>query len=276
MKIFINKKYLFFLISLVLIDCSIGAYIGYWRELYWESLSNKQYLLWIRYIVEFIAAALLSCGVAGYTQYLINIISLNIRTNLTNQTLKTEYQYIEGYQQRIQEDCARYPNLLLNLSVNLVRSLIMIIAFSIIILQHISWYYLLIPFVYSFIGTFIAGKIAFPLINLNYLNQVVEAKFRQSLSRLNYLLAHKNNRSLFKKTKHLQYFQSFFSQITVIFPHLVLSFSFFSGKIVFGVFMQLAAAMSEITNSLSIVILSLNDINNFLSCRRRLKELRII
>lgn len=276
MKVFNLNKYVFLLVFLVLLDCGIGTYLGFWRENYWNSVSNHQFSLWIRYIAEFIVAALLSCGVTGYSQYLISIVSLYWRTKLTKKALKLDYSSIEGHQQRIQEDCGRYPSLLLNLVVALIRSVIMIVAFSYIILQHLAWYYLLIPFGYAFIGTLVAGKIAFPLINLNYMNQVVEARFRQSLSRLNYLLAHNNNHKLFIKTKHLNYFQSFFSQITVIFPHLVLSFSYFSGKIVFGVFMQVAAAMSEITSSLSIIILSLSDINNLISCHRRLRELKII
>ena len=276
MKIFNLNKYIFILVFLVLLDCGIGTYIAWWREGYWSSLSNKEFYLWGKYILEFIAAALLSCGVSGYSQYLISVISLYWRTKLTQKALKLDYSRVEGHQQRIQEDCGRYPSILLSLIVALIRSVIMIVAFSYIILQHLSWYYLLIPLGYALIGTLLAGKIAFPLINLNYLNQVVEARFRQSLSHLNYLLAHRNNHQLFKKTKHLQYFQSFFNQITVIFPHLCLASLYFSGKIVFGVFMQVAAAMAEITNSLSVILLSFSDINNLISCHRRLRELRSI
>jgi putative ATP-binding cassette transporter len=264
------------LILLILIDCSIGGYIGLWREWYWNSLSNKDFLSWTKYVIEFTIAALASCAISGYTQYLINILSLSKRTKLTGKYFKSEKFFIEGFEQRIQDDCKQYPILLFNIGISILRSIIMIIAFSYIIISHINIFYLLIPFIYAFFGTFIAGKIAFPLINLNYINQVVEAKFRQSLNRLNYLLTHKNNRNLYIKTKHLQYFQSFFSQITVIFPHLVLASLYFSGKIIFGVFMQVAAAMSEITNSLSIIILNLNDINNLLSCHKRLKEIKII
>ena len=276
MKIFKLNKYILLLVFLVLLDCCIGTFVGIWRDWYWSAISDKHFGLWMKYIAEFIVAALLSCGVSGYSSYLISVISLTWRTKLTRKALKLDYRRVEGHQQRIQEDCGRYPSLLLSLSVGLLRSLIMIVAFSFIILQHVSWYYLLIPFGYAMIGTLVAGKIAFPLINLNYMNQVVEARFRQSLSRLNYLLAHNNNHKLFIKTKHLNYFQSFFSQITVIFPHLCLASLYFSGKIVFGVFMQVAAAMAEITSSLSVILLSFSDINNLISCHRRLRELRIV
>lgn len=276
MKLFNKNKYFIILLVLLLLDCGIGSYIGVWRNSYWSSISNKNISLWVEKICEFSVAALLSCWVSGKSQYIINIISLNIRNSLTKKAFKLNVSQVEGHEQRIQEDCFRYPTLIINLGIALFRSVVMIIAFSVIILQHVSWYYLLIPIIYAFIGTLLAGKIAYPLISLNYLNQVFEAQFRRKLDKLSYILAHNNNRKLFKSTKYLQYFQSFFQQITTIFPHLCLASLYFSGKIVFGVFMQIAASMTEITNSLSIIILSLNDINNLISCRKRLKELRLI
>jgi ABC-type uncharacterized transport system fused permease/ATPase subunit len=87
---------------------------------------------------------------------------------------------------------------------------------------------------------------------------------------------HSNNYKLFVKTKYLQYFQSFYNQITVIIPHLILIGLYFTGRITFGIFMQVASSMAEIINNLSFILNSFSEINRFLSCRRRLKELQII
>ena len=272
-----SYKYIIILSILIIIDCSIGGYINVWREWYWSALSNKEFTKWVWLIGQFSILALVSCAVSGYLQYIGNMLSLNIRDKLTEKSLSLEtYKNIEGGSQRVQEDCRDYPTLVISLVVGLIRALIMSIVCVFIILSHLSGLYLLFPIVYTIIGTLIAGKIAFPLINLNYINQVFEAKFRQLLTDLNYKDVHNNNYQLFKYSKYLQYFQSFYNQITVIVPHLILSIVYFSGKITFGIFMQLASAMAEIINNLSFIINSFNEFNRLLSCRKRLKEIKVI
>jgi putative ATP-binding cassette transporter len=277
MKIFSTKKWLLVLVVLVILDCSLGGYIGFWREKYWAALEAKNANIWLLQIVIFSGVALTSCLVSGFSQYIGSILALEQRTKLTKKALSSStFENIEGGHQRVQEDCLNYPTLLINLSTALLRSLLLISVFSFIIISHLSWYYLVIPVVYALIGTILAGKIAFPLININYLNQVTEAKFRQVINKGNYIDTHDLKRQLYKKTKSLNYFQAFFSQVTVIFPHLVLAYVYFSGIISFGVFMQTASAIAEITTCLSVIILSFGDINNFLSCRKRLKEINLI
>lgn len=277
MKILNINKCFILLIILLIADCALGAFIGVWRDWYWQSLSDKHFNLWILYIAEFSGVALVSCFVSSYSQYVTSVAALGMRTKLTRKALQlNHHKGVEGGNQRIQEDCMSYPTLLVNLTVGVLRSLIMIVVFVVIILQHLSVAYLLIPVLYSVVGTLIAGKIAMPLISLNYINQVFEAKFRQSLTKINYRDVHGNNFKMFKKTKHLAYFQVFYNQITIIIPHLALSGLYFSGRITFGIFMQVAASFAEIINSMSYLINSFGDINRLLSCRRRLKEISLI
>lgn len=277
MKITNIKIKFIILCSLVLLECAIGGYIAIWREGYWDSLSRLNLSKWIWYVSQFIVLALLSCWLSGYSQYIINIISLRYRTQLTRKALQLDnHSKIEGGNQRVQEDCREYPLLLLGIINGLVRSIIMICAFAGIILYQLGAVYVLIPILYSVVGTLFAGWIAKPLTSLNYINQVLEAKFRQLLTKRNYKEVHRNNFHLFKKTKYLQYFQSFYNQIVMIVPHLLLVPLLFSAKITFGIFMQVTSSMVELISSLSFILNSFGDINRFLSCRRRLKELRII
>lgn len=277
MKLFNVSKYIIFLSVLLIIDCSLGGYIGFWREKFWNSVSTRDFYLFSIYIAQFSFIALCSCFTAGYIGYLQNIIGLYWRTKLTNKALALQNHItIEGGAQRVQEDCLNYPLLCISLIVGLFKALIMICVFAYILLHQLGWVYLIIPIIYTLMGTLLAGKIAFPLIKLNYLNQVVEAKFRQFLTIKNYVDVHGNNRSLFKTTKFLSYFQSFYNQITVIIPYVILSFLYFKNKITFGVFMQSSSSMIEIISNMSYTINSFNDINRFISCRKRLKELKII
>lgn len=277
MKVYKLNKAILFLIVLLLIDCALGGYIGIWRDWYWGALEQKHFYAWINFTAQFTVVALLSCWIAGYSQYLINLISLKYRTTLTRKALQVRtHLQIEGGSQRVQEDCNLYPQLFISLITEIMKSIIYVGIFSVIIVYQLGFYYLLIPIIYTVIGTLAASKLAKPLINLNYLNQVLEAKFRQILNKLVYKDVHRNNFNLFKKLKYLQYFQSFYSQITVIIPHVLLSFIYFSGKITFGVFMQTAASMGELINRMSFLIISFDQINKWLSCRKRLKEAGII
>lgn len=277
MKIFNLNKYLTFLTILLLVDCGIGGVIAIWRELYWQSIQDLNMSKWLVLVAIFTGLALFSCLISGYRGYLANIISLNMRTTLTRKALKLgNHLAIEGGAQRVQEDCKNYPSLLMSLIGGLLQAILLIIIYTGIILYKLPLVYIIWPVLYTILGTYIASKIAKPLINLNYVNQVLEAKFRQVLTKLNYKVTHHNNYQLFKTTKYLQYFQSFYNQITVIIPHIMLIFLLFSAKITFGVFMQLASALAEIVNNFSFLINSFNDINLFLSCRKRLKELKII
>lgn len=277
MKIQNLNKYWLILTILLIVDCIIGGSIAIWRNYYWDAVSHLQYMHWLGLIGIFSFLALLSCLVSGYSQYIANIASLALRTRLTRKALKLgNYSKIEGGAQRVQEDCQKYPSLMVDLIGGLLRSSLTIIIYLVIILYEIPGFYLIIPLLYVIIGTLIAGKISYKLIDLNYINQIFEAKFRQLLTKRNYKEVHNNNYVLFKNLKYLQYFQSFYNQVTVIIPHLILSGLFFGGKIGFGVFMQIASGLSEIINSMSFIINSFSDINKLLSCRKRLKELSII
>lgn len=265
------------LFILTLADIVITSYIGYWREGFWDAVSKVDLASFIYLLGIFGVVALIGCVVTGYSSYLINIISLQIRTVLTRIGLSTQaYRFREGGPQRIQEDCQQYPLLKLNLLTNIGRSIVIIGIFSYLLISKVPLYYLLGPVIYVVLGTLFASFIAKPLINLNYQNQVKEAKFRQDLSLINYEEAYINNKLLYIKLKYLQYFQSFYNQITVIIPLIILAHLYFSGKISFGTLMQLSAIIGEIINSASYIINSFDSINKWLSCKKRLSELGII
>lgn len=264
------------LIALSIIEVSMVGYIAFWREGFWNAVSTRNLHVFTIYLVMFTVAALVACVVSGYATYLIQYTGLILRRKLTRKAIKIDTVGIENASQRIQQDCLDYPTLLLGLSIGLAKTAAMAMIYSYIIVTQLGYLYLLIPVLYSILGTAIAGKLASPLIGLNYLNQVVEASFRGKLTKMNYALVHRNNHNLFRTTKFLAYFQSFYGQIGVIVPYIILAPVYFSGKIVFGVLMQVAASLGEIIASLSYFITSFNDINRLLSCRKRLKELGVL
>ncbi len=281
----LKNKGVWAILLLVVLDCALGAGIMYWREFFWSAVSDRNVVAFWRYTAYFVVMALGSCYVYGKTQFVLNKVALDIRSKLTSKALKmARYGSIEGGAQRVQEDCLVYPTLFLQLSSGIFRSIVMIVSFTIIICFALPAKYVILPILYAIIGTYIAARIAAPLINLNFINQVKEAAFRHMLSKRS-KMEHKltvydevyvNNYSLFMKTKHLNYFQTFYNQVTVIIPYLLLAPLYFSAIISFGVLMQVASGMIEMINQASYLIYSFSDISKLLASRRRLKEIEII
>lgn len=291
----INKSipiHLFFLVLLVLLECAGVGYLGIWREGFWQAVEQKQATVFIYKLAEFTGIALMLCIISGYSTYLINKTSMLMRTQLTIKSLSCDYQTIEGGTQRVQEDCFNYPWYGLTLLVGLLRSCLNLGIFAVIIVIQLNVIYLVIPVIYTLIGTGIAYVLAKPLIKLNYLHQCVEAKFRQILYAIKPIthyppMSHKrikggygecytNYMKLAVTTKKLQYFQSFYNQITVVVPYIIIAPLYFSSQILFGTFMQIASAVSHMIDSMSYIINSYDIMNNWLSCRRRLQELGVL
>lgn len=269
-------KLILVMVVLTILECGLVGYIAYWREPFWDAVNTLNITKFIWYIGYFTIAALSACIISSYNQYIQSYTALIFRYRLSRKALKFKPDLVEGQSQRIQEDCLSYPMLLINLSVGLFRNVSLLSVFIFILVSKLGLFYLILPIIYATIGTLLAAKLAKPLINLNYVNQVLEAKFRQILTKLNYAKVHKNNVILFKTTKHLAYFQYFYNQITVIIPYIILAPLYFSLKMTFGVFMQCASVMNSVIDCLSYFINSFNDINKLLSCRKRLKELEVI
>lgn len=271
----LNKKYIIGLILLISLEIAGVSFLAVWRAWFWDAVSNKDLHLFIKYLIEFTVCALGLVFVSGYKGYIINFSSLLIRTALTKKAL-SNINKVEGYQQRIQEDCNQYPLLSISLISSLGSSIVQTIIFSSIVIYQSSLHNLLYVVLYTIIGTYIASKIAKPLIDLNYSNQVAEAAFRQELTEESYAKVYKSNWSIFIRLKYLQYFQAFFNQITIIIPLLILSSSYFSGILTFGVLMQLVSCISSVIDQGSYFVNNFDGINRWLSCKKRLKESGII
>ncbi len=278
MKIPSLNKGITLIVFLTIAECALVGYIGIWREGFWTSVQTKNLHLFFLYISYFSVAALGACFVSGYSNYIQSYTALIGRYKLSRIAFKMNLHNstLEGYRQRIQEDCNTYPLLLITLSTGLFKSICLLVVYISILVYQLSFLYLIIPAIYAGIGTFCAAYLARPLVTLNYINQVFEARFRQALSKLNYSKAHRNNSNLFKATKKLAYFQYFYNQTTVIVPYLILFPIYFTSVISFGIFMQCASSTAQVIECMSYIVNSFNDINKWLSCRRRLKELKVI
>jgi putative ATP-binding cassette transporter len=127
--------------------------------------------------------------------------------------------------------------------------------------------------VYAVAGTVVTHLIGKPLIRLDFNQQRFEADFRFSLMRLRentegvalyrgeaaeerglrgrFVPVIRNWWALMYKQKQLTWFTSFYAQLAIIFPFVVVSPRFFAGAITLGVIFQTASAFGQVQSSLS-------------------------
>lgn len=266
------KKYIIYVILLSLIEISAALYLTFWRELFWDYVEQRNFHGFCIQIGVFTLVAFIFCLVNAYAGYYITLCAIKWREQLNNKAYKIMHN-VENLSQRVQEDCKDYPDLFLQLIFGLGKSIVYIIVFSVSIAINFNLMYLGIIIVYTAISTLIAQRIARPLVSLNYATQQAEATYRNNLSGVNFNNCIQIMLGLALKTKRLSYFQTFYGQIAVILPIMIVAPAYFNGALTLGALMQATGTMGTITENLSFGITSFNIINKFRSCRKRLDEI---
>lgn len=265
------KRFIIYIAILACLEISCALYLTYWRELFWNYVEARNFHGFCVQIGVFTILALVFCFVSAYGDYFTTICAIKWREVLNNKMLNIKVD-VENFNQRLQEDCASYPYLFLSLIFGLGKAVIYVAVFSISLVINFNLIYLGIIVVYAVISTFVARRIAKPLIELNYTTQQAEATYRNFLTSLNFNSCIEIVTQLAIKTKQLAYFQTFYGQLAVILPILIASPAYFSSVLTLGALMRATSLMGTITDNLSFGITSFNSFNKFKSCRRRLQE----
>ena len=185
--------------------------------------------------------------------------------------------------QRIAEDLRLFVDYTLTLSLGLLSAGVTLVSFVFILWTLsgplelfgvvIPGYMVWAALVYAIVGTWLTHVIGRPLIGLEFDRQRVEADFRFALVRarensegIALYRGEKEEGALFLqrfgavignwwalmlKQKQLGWFTSFYGQLAIIFPYIVVSPRFFSGAIQLGGIFQTASAFGQVQGSLS-------------------------
>jgi putative ATP-binding cassette transporter len=185
--------------------------------------------------------------------------------------------------QRIAEDLRIFVEYTSDLALGLLSAVVTLISFVVILWGlsgpaqlwgfNIPGYLVWTALIYAIVGTLLTHYIGRKLIGLDYNKQRVEADFRFSLVRLRensegvalYRGEHEelgnlrqrfaavigNWWQLMRKRKQLNWFTSFYAQLAIIFPYIVVAPRFFSGAIPLGAIFQTASAFNQVQGSLS-------------------------
>jgi len=185
--------------------------------------------------------------------------------------------------QRIADDLRLFVELTLSLALGLMSAVVTLVTFIAILWTlsgameffgvSVPGYMVWVALVYATLGTWLTHVIGRRLIGLDFNQQRYEADFRFALVRLRensegvalyrgeqeelsgfhqrFANVISNWWALMRKQKQLGWFTSFYAQLAIIFPYIVVSPRFFSGAIPLGAIFQTASAFGQVQGSLS-------------------------
>lgn len=213
-----------------------------------------------------------------------------------------QLRHVEGASQRIQEDTMRFATIVEDLGVELIKSVMVLIAF-LPLLFKISEKVSVLPVVgeikhslvwaavvWAIVGTIILMFVGQKLPGLQFNNQKVEAAYRKELV---YGEDHPNRadpitlKELFSKVR-LNYFRLYFhyayfnlvaiwyKQLDVLYSLVVLFPAIASGKMTLGLINQISNIFDKVRESFQYLISSWKTIIELLSIYKRLKAFESI
>jgi putative ATP-binding cassette transporter len=208
--------------------------------------------------------------------------------------------------QRIAEDIRFFVERTLSICVNLLGSMVTLASFVFILWQlsaaapltlfgqdwTIPGYLVWAALVYAATGTMFAHLIGRALIMLNFNQQRFEADFRFNLVRVRenseqialldgetaererlldrFGAVVGNWLGIMSRTKKLTFFTSSYSQISIVFPYIVVSPAYFAARIPLGALMQTASAFNSVQNALSFFVTVYREIADWRAVIARL------
>ena len=198
---------------------------------------------------------------------------------------------VDNPDQRIADDLRIFVEYTLSLSLGLLSAVVTLISFITILWVlsgalelfgvNIPGYMVWAALIYAVVGSVLTHLIGRPLIGLDFNQQRFEADFRFSLVRLRensegvalyrgegeelaglrrrFEAVMGNWWKVMLKTKQLTWFTSFYGQLAVIFPLVVVSPRFFSGQMQLGGIFQTSSAFGQVQGALSWFISAYRD-----------------
>jgi putative ATP-binding cassette transporter len=224
------------------------------------------------------------------------------RMQLLARTGSTPAAGMDNPDQRIAEDLRLFVDYTLSLGVGFISAAGTLIVFTgilwtlsgvlelwgVVIPGYLVW----VALIYAVGGTFLTHFIGRPLIALDFNQQRFEADFRYSLVRFRensegvalyrgeaeelggfrqrFAAVIGNWWGLMLKQKQLTWFTSFYGQLAIIFPYVVVAPRFFSGAIPLGQIFQTASAFGQVQGAMSWFI---NAYTNFASWKATVNRL---
>ena len=205
---------------------------------------------------------------------------------------------VEGASQRIQEDCMNFAKIVESLGLQIVRALMLLIAFIPILwglssnvvipfFKDINGSLVWVSLTASLGGLLISWLVGIKLPGLEYNNQKVEAAFRKELvygedDRENYVRPPTilqlftgikfNYHRLFLHYGYFDLWLIMYNQSMIIVPYVLMGPGLFTGAMTLGVLIQTSSAFREVQGSFSLFLQNWTRITELRSIYKRLME----
>jgi len=205
---------------------------------------------------------------------------------------------VEGASQRIQEDCMNFARIVESIGLQIIRAIMLLIAFipilwglsSNVILpwfKDINGSLVYISLTASLGGVLISWLVGIKLPGLEYNNQVVEAAFRKELvygedDRVEYAKPPTilelfagikfNYHRLFLHYGYFDLWLIMYNQSMIIVPYLIMGPGLFTGAMTLGILIQTSSAFREVQGSFSLFMQNWTRITELRSIYKRLTE----
>jgi peptide/bleomycin uptake transporter len=250
-------------------------------------------------MLDFALIAFLWIAVYVVTRFVVSHYIFRWRTAMNNYYMSKweRLRHIEGASQRVQEDTMRFASTVEGLGVNMIDSVMTLIAF-LPILYALSANVTELPLVgvipaplmqaaifWSLFGTVLLALVGIKLPGLEFKNQRVEASYRKELvygedsaeradpPTVRELFSNVRQ-NYFKLYFHYMYFnlaRAFYLQADNIFAYVILVPTIAAGKITFGLLQQILTAFGQVSNSFQYLVNSWSTIVELLSIYKRLQ-----
>lgn len=286
----------------VQLDVQINDWFGTFYDLIQKALTTPGSITPGQYwdqLGTFISIAMIYVTVAVLIDFFVKHYVFRWRTAMNDYYMAhwPKLRTIEGAAQRVQEDTMRFASIVEGLGVELMRSLMTLVAF-LPILWALSDKITQLPFIgsiphslvwvsicWAVFGTLLLAVTGMLLPGLQFQNQRVEAAYRKELvygeddpGRASLPVA----ASLFQHVRR-NYFRLFFHylyfdvvkwsyiQVSVLVPLIAMGPTIIAGVITFGVMQQIARAFDKVTESFQYLVLSWTTIVELISVYKRLR-----
>ena len=242
--------------------------------------------------------------IATITNWFTRVYGLRWREAITFDYLpkwRNVTEDIEGASQRIQEDTKKFADIIENLGIKIVRSIMTLIAFIPVLWQlsaktdipfmgmeegSLVWF----AFVVSIGGLVITWFVGSKLPGLEYNNQKVEAAFRKELvfgedDKGNYARVETiielftgiriNYQRLYNHYGYVDIWINSYDQFMVIVPYLLVGQGLFTKLITLGVVVQVSNAFQKVHEGFGVFLYQFTQITELRSVYKRLKEFEV-
>jgi peptide/bleomycin uptake transporter len=286
----------------VQVSVAINSWYGPFYDLVQAALSKSKPVTIEQFYAElstFAGIALVAVVVGVMTRFFVSHYIFRWRTAMNDfyVTNWPRLRRIEGASQRVQEDTMRFATTMEGLGVNLISSVLTLLAFLPVLLRlsssitelpligAIPYPLVFAAIVWSILGTGALALIGIRLPGIEFFNQRVEAAYRKELVLGEDDLTHADpptlamlfaniRRNYFRLYLNFMYFnvgRIVYLQTDVIFPYILLGPTIVAGKITLGSMNQILNAFTQVRQSFQYLINSWSTIVELISIYQRLR-----